>query len=189
MQTNVHVLTPRPNGIMKKNHKICFLVLLVQKPFTFNWESSAENDCKDFRHKQIISVCVAFHFNFYILDQLWSYDPDTMQLINKAGIWRYMEDKFTIPLENTEGAIELQDPRKSRKKVFGLKGLKTGPRAFGYKVKLLKRGKPTGDEQIWLRSPVENNWFTLKNKATGRFLTKRDDKYTPLVVAGTSLSI
>ena len=103
-----------------------------------------------------------------------------MKLINKAGPWKYNDDKFTIPLEGTEGAIELQS---TRKKVFGLKTLKRGPKEFGYKVKLLKRNTPTSNSQLWLRTQIENEWFTLKNKANGRLLTARDIENT--VVAGT----
>ena len=84
-------------------------------------------------------------------------------------------------MENTEGAIALQGSS-SRNKVFGLRALKNGP--FGYKVKTLRRDTPASDEQTWLRTPIDNTWFTLKNKATGRFLTARDSEN--VVVAGIS---
>ena len=100
-----------------------------------------------------------------------------MKLINKGRLWQYYDDKFTIPQDGAEGAIELQ---KKRKKVFGLKKLKNGP--FGYKVKSLRRDTPSSDEQTWIRTSIETKWFTLKNKATGRLLTARDKENT--VVAG-----
>ena len=100
-----------------------------------------------------------------------------MKLINKGRLWQYHDDKFTVPQDGAEGAIELQ---KKRKKVFGLKKLKNGP--FGYKVKSLRRDTPSSDEQTWIRTSIETKWFTLKNKATGRLLTARDKENT--VVAG-----
>ena len=102
-------------------------------------------------------------------------------LINKAVLWKYNDEKFLIPFENGEGAIELQGSR-IRNKVFGLRALKNGP--FGYRVRPLKRDTPASDEQTWLRTPIDDTWFTLKNKANGRFLTARDSKN--VVVAGTS---
>ena len=110
---------------------------------------------------------------------MWGYNVTTQNLINKGVAWKYNDKKFVIPFENTEGAIELQRPR-SKNKVFGLRALKNGP--FGYKVKTVKRDTPASDEQTWLRTPIDDTWFTLKNKATGRFLTARDSKN--IVVAG-----
>ena len=106
-------------------------------------------------------------------------------LINKAVLWKYNDEKFLIPFENGEGAIELQGSRK-QSKVLGLRALKKGPRAFGYKVTALKRDIPASDEQTWLRTPIDDTWFTLRNKATGRFLTSRDNEN--VVVAGTFYS-
>ena len=55
---------------------------------------------------------------------------------------------------------------------------------FGNKVKELRRNTPTDFAQVWIRKPVDDKWFMLKNKANGRLLAAKDMNNT--VVSGKS---
>ena len=116
----------------------------------------------------------------FILDQLWTYDSNNMRLINRNGNWSYQDNEFIIPLEETEGNIAIN----GSKKVLGIRKRKKGEYAgsYGNKVLSKNRKKPADNAQIWLRTPIENQWFMLKNKANGRILAAKDEENT--VVSG-----
>ena len=55
-------------------------------------------------------------------------------------------------------------------------------------MKLLKLDKPTSNQQLWLRTQIKNEWFTLRNKANGRLLTARDIENTVVADSGIAFS-
>ena len=91
-----------------------------------------------------------------------------------------MNKKFDIPLNEAEGNVA----KKGSKNVLGIRKIKKGPQAglFGSKVSLKKRNNPVEDAQVWIRTPVEDEWFMLKNKANGRLLAVDEEQIA--VVSG-----
>ena len=102
-----------------------------------------------------------------------------MKLKNKKGNWTLIDKEFVIPLENPEGNIA-----QGKKNVLGIRKIKKGRQEALYGSKVLNKKRKKFDEiaQVWVRIPVENGWFFLKNKANGRVLAAKDEEKT--VVSG-----
>ena len=97
--------------------------------------------------------------------QLWRYE--NTKLKNKNTPWIYETKTWTLPEEGVVGPIE--DTASGR--VLGIM-------EDGTEVILEAKAQPITDKQGWLRGTTINGHFTLKNQASGNFLTGVNSKST-----------
>ena len=91
--------------------------------------------------------------------QLWKYE--NTKLKNKNGAWIYGAKTWTLPQEGVVGPIE----DTASGEVLTIK-------KDGNEVILEVKEQPITEEQGWLRgTTIMNGHFTLKNQASGNFLT------------------
>lgn len=105
-----------------------------------------------------------FYDNLY-LDKLWKFDIASKQLSSERGLWQYQSNKWVLPAEGTSGNIvdssgDVLDIAMNEANIPGSV------------VTLKNKLDQMNDGQIWLRSQSNSEGcFTLKNQATGKFLT------------------
>ena len=112
--------------------------------------------------------------NIDVIGQLWKILPN-MTLVNKANStnWQFQKNKWILPLEETEHAIQDQ----SSGKVLVLKRKRNGSINSKKKVILQDRNDTLSDK--WYRSKQDSEgWFTLENKDFGGLLTAEKPKKT-----------
>ena len=106
-----------------------------------------------------------------------------MTLKNKK--FGVQQNQWAIPKEEGDAVIERIRKGKQSGRVLGLKQRKNCE--YGDDLQIQRRGKKgknscddLSDSQIWTRSKNDNEkFFTLKNKATGKFLTHKGSKIFP----------
>ena len=93
---------------------------------------------------------------------------------NFVSDWKYLDDQWSIPNEEESGKIEQVTSRR----VLGHR--KNGD--------VILETRKDLDHQIWIRGKVSiDGYFTLKNKATNKFLTNWNHFGTEPIVSGTHL--
>ena len=99
------------------------------------------------------------------LDKLWKFDIASKQLSTKKRMWQYQSNNWVLPAEGTSGHIvdssgDVLDVAMNEANI---------PE---YVVTLKNKLDQMNGGQIWLRSQSNSEgYFTLKNQATGKFLT------------------
>jgi hypothetical protein len=95
-------------------------------------------------------------------------------LKNFVSDWKYLDDQWSIPNKEESGKIEEITSR----------------RVLGHRNDddvILETGKES-DYQIWIRGNVSiDGYFTLKNKATNKFLTNWNHYGIEPIVSGNHL--